>query len=85
MFGAFDGAELVGYGINEPNTGDIPQLAVAPKHRRRGIENAGSSFCCGICKGGECMGELYNTERVSGECWLRARRGTARDAHGSVA
>lgn len=28
---------LVGYGIVEPSTGDIPQIAVAPTHRRQGL------------------------------------------------
>lgn len=28
---------LVGYGIIEPSTGDIPQIGVVPAHRRRGL------------------------------------------------
>jgi len=35
--GAFDGSVLAGYGIIYPSTGDIPQFAVAPQYRRRGI------------------------------------------------
>lgn len=40
IFGAWSGDELAGYAIIEPATGDIPQLAVAPYHRRRGIATA---------------------------------------------
>lgn len=35
--GAYDGTSLVGYGIIEPHTGDIPHLAVHPKERRKGV------------------------------------------------
>lgn len=35
--GMFAGDVLVGYGITEPGSGDITQLAVAGEHRRRGI------------------------------------------------
>lgn len=37
MIGAFHGNDLVGYGIIEPETGDIPQLAVHKNNRRKGI------------------------------------------------
>jgi len=37
VVGAFDGDRLAGYGILEPATGDIPQLAVSKLHRRQGI------------------------------------------------
>ncbi len=47
IFGAYDGSsgdasggDLVGYGIFEPATGDITQIAVAKTHRRRGIGTA---------------------------------------------
>lgn len=36
-FGAWQGGELLGYGIVEPATGDVPQLAVRPQSRRQGI------------------------------------------------
>ncbi|MBX2906706.1 MAG: GNAT family N-acetyltransferase [Taibaiella sp.] len=35
--GAFYENDLVGYGIVEPTTGDVPLLAVAPTKRRKGI------------------------------------------------
>ena len=35
--GAFADSQLVGYGVVEPGTGDIPQLAVLPSYRRRGL------------------------------------------------
>lgn len=35
--GALMDSQLVGYGVVEPSTGDIPQLAVLPSHRRRGL------------------------------------------------
>ena len=34
--GAYCDAQLVGYGIVEPSTGDIPQIAVAPAYRCQG-------------------------------------------------
>jgi ribosomal protein S18 acetylase RimI-like enzyme len=34
---AYRGSELVAYGIIEPATEDIPQLAVAPSMRRQGL------------------------------------------------
>ena len=37
MVGAFHQNDLVGYGIIEPETGDIPQLAVQRDYRRNGI------------------------------------------------
>lgn len=37
MIGAFHQNDLVGYGIIEPETGDIPQLAVHRDYRRNGI------------------------------------------------
>ena len=37
ILGAFLDDKLVGYGIIEPFTGDIPQLAVAGRNRRSGI------------------------------------------------
>lgn len=40
MLGAFQDSNLVGYGIFEPGTGDIPQVAVAPAMRRTGIASA---------------------------------------------
>ena len=36
-FGVFEGSRLIGYGITEPASGDITQLAVAPAYRRQGI------------------------------------------------
>jgi ribosomal protein S18 acetylase RimI-like enzyme len=38
--GAYDGNELIGYGIIEPATGDIPQLAVQQEYRRQGVGSA---------------------------------------------
>ncbi len=35
--GAFAGGALVGLGVVEPETGDVPCLVVAPERRRRGI------------------------------------------------
>ncbi len=35
--GIFNGPELVGYGVIEPTSGDIPQLAIARNHRRQGL------------------------------------------------
>lgn len=40
VFGAFANGEPVGYGVLEPDTADVPQLAVARAHRRRGIGRA---------------------------------------------
>jgi ribosomal protein S18 acetylase RimI-like enzyme len=48
------GGELAGYGIVEPRSGDVPQLAVEPAHRGRGVGRA-------------LMGELA---RVTGGEWL---------------
>ncbi len=38
--GAFSENELVGYGIIDPNSGDIPQIAVAREYRRQGVGTA---------------------------------------------
>lgn len=35
--GAFTKNELIGYGIIDPKSGDIPQIAVAREHRRQGV------------------------------------------------
>jgi GNAT superfamily N-acetyltransferase len=40
IIGVLIGSQLAGYGIIEPVTGDIPQLAVAPFHRRMGLGTA---------------------------------------------
>ncbi|MCD6012806.1 MAG: family N-acetyltransferase [Flavipsychrobacter sp.] len=40
IVGAYDGNKLVGYGIIEPTSGDIPQLAVNKGYRRQGIGSA---------------------------------------------
>lgn len=40
IFGAYKGAEIVGYCIFEPTSGDVTQIAVDPKHRRQGIGSA---------------------------------------------
>lgn len=37
FFGGFDGENLTGYCIFEPNSGDITQIAVERDHRRKGI------------------------------------------------
>jgi len=37
IFGAFEGQNLIGYCVFEPNTGDITQIAVHKGHRRKGI------------------------------------------------
>lgn len=36
IVGAYYDAQLMGYGIVEPSTGDIPQIAVAPAYRHQG-------------------------------------------------
>ncbi len=38
--GVFDGDRLVGYGVFEPSSGDVTQLAVDREYRRRGIGSA---------------------------------------------
>ncbi|MCW3121284.1 MAG: GCN5-Related N-Acetyltransferase [Flavipsychrobacter sp.] len=40
IIGAFSGDRLLGYGIIEPSSGDIPQLAVDKNYRRKGIGSA---------------------------------------------
>jgi ribosomal protein S18 acetylase RimI-like enzyme len=40
VVGAFAEEKMIGYGIIEPLSGDIPQIAVAPAHRRNGIGSA---------------------------------------------
>jgi ribosomal protein S18 acetylase RimI-like enzyme len=40
LVGAFAGGELVGYGSLEEATTDVPQIAVARSHRRRGVGRA---------------------------------------------
>jgi ribosomal protein S18 acetylase RimI-like enzyme len=40
VLGAYKDSELVGYGVIEPSTGDLPQLAVTPLLRRQGIASA---------------------------------------------
>lgn len=37
ILGAFVGSDFAGYGILEPSTGDLTQLAVHPDFRRRGV------------------------------------------------
>lgn len=37
IFGAFEGQNLIGYCVFEPNSGDITQIAVHKGHRRKGI------------------------------------------------
>lgn len=37
ILGAYNNKQLIGYGIIEKHTGDIPQLAIATEHRRKGI------------------------------------------------
>ncbi len=37
IFGVFKNETLAGYGIIEPTTGDIPQLAIAKNFRRKGL------------------------------------------------
>ena len=39
-YGAYCGVDLVGYGIIEPSSGDITQIAVNGLHRRRGVGSA---------------------------------------------
>ncbi len=38
--GAFDGEQLIGYAIIDPESGDIPQIAVKQKYRRQGVGSA---------------------------------------------
>ena len=40
IVGAFSGDDLLGYGIIEPSSGDVPQLAVDRNYRRKGIGSA---------------------------------------------
>ena len=40
IIGAFDGDTLAGYGITDPSSGDITQLAVARSYRKQGIGSA---------------------------------------------
>ena len=40
ILGVFKNSELIGYGIIEKHTGDIPQFAISDKHRRQGIGTA---------------------------------------------
>ena len=40
FIGAYHHEQLAGYGISDPSTGDITQLAVDPKFRRQGIATA---------------------------------------------
>lgn len=40
VFGAFNNNNLVGYGILEPMSGDITQIAVDKSHRRNGVATA---------------------------------------------
>lgn len=40
LSGAFAEDQLVGFGVIEPDTGDIPHLAVQKEHRRMGIASA---------------------------------------------
>lgn len=40
ILGAYGGDELLGYGMIERETGDIPQLAIGRPHRRKGLASA---------------------------------------------
>ena len=37
ILGIYKNSDLIGYGIIEKHTGDIPQLAIAPQYRRHGL------------------------------------------------
>lgn len=37
FLGLYEGNNLAGYGIIEKHTGDIPQMAISPNHRRKGF------------------------------------------------
>ncbi|MDX1699173.1 MAG: GNAT family N-acetyltransferase [Melioribacteraceae bacterium] len=37
ILGMYEESNLIGYGIIEPHTGDIPQLAISPEFRRQGL------------------------------------------------
>ena len=37
ILGMYEKSKLIGYGIIEMHTGDIPQLAISPKYRRQGL------------------------------------------------
>jgi len=59
-FGAFDGNELAGYCITEPRYGDIAQIAVDTRRRRKGI---GSALLYAAVKSNECDTiKIINTE-----------------------
>lgn len=38
--GIFTDGKLVGYGVLEPSSGDLPQIAVDPQYRRKGLASA---------------------------------------------
>lgn len=66
-FGAFENGKLVGYGIVEPRTGDVPQLAVSKEYRRKG---AGSALLRTLVQSSEagklafiCVDEKANSMR----------------------
>ena len=40
ILGAYKNSNLIGYGIIEPHTGDIPQIAISKNFRRRGVASS---------------------------------------------
>lgn len=48
LLGAYLEGECVGYGVVSPSSGDIPQLAVSPQHRGRGIGSALLRAMCAL-------------------------------------
>lgn len=63
VMGAFRNDELIGYGIIEPKSGDIPQLAVRKSERRKGI---GTEILKRLAVHGKQQQiKIVNTERTS--------------------
>ncbi|HYD20377.1 MAG TPA: GNAT family N-acetyltransferase [Flavipsychrobacter sp.] len=61
--GAFHNGQLVGYGITEPGSGDITQLAVDREHRRKGIGSA--IFKALLAYNRHPAAKVVNTHRIN--------------------
>lgn len=60
ILGIFNQENLVGYGIIEPHTGDIPQFAIAKNFRRKGLGTALFKTFCSTSKSG--IIKIINTD-----------------------
>lgn len=60
ILGIFNQENLVGYGIIEPHTGDIPQFAIAKNFRRKGLGTALFKTFCDTSKSG--ILKIINTD-----------------------